>query len=223
MTENLRAARATDAYILKGEGEETWEPQFTYHGFQFVEVTGFPGEPDIDSIVGIRMNSNTPQVGEISIENDVDWGGKRGVGTQLGENIKTTQFANFFDVPTDCPQRDERLGWTGDAQVYVKTSTYVADVAAFFTKWMPDLRDAQRWYGAYTTVAPLPFSRIYEYSPAWMDAGVIVPYQLYKAYGDKRLLEEHWDSVTRFMEFQAEQAGEDYLHPGGGRDYSRRP
>lgn len=219
MTANLRKARAMDSYVLKGDGVETWQPQFTYHGFQFVELRGHPGNPGLDTITGIRLNSNTEQVGEISIENDIDWGGSRGLVNQLFENIRTTQFANFFEVPTDCPQRDERLGWTGDAQIYARTSTYVADVATFFTKWIADLRDAQRWYGVYPTWAPAPFLRIYDYSPAWMDAGIIVPYHVYWAYGDIRLLEEHWDSATRFMWFQAGQAGDDFLHPGGGRDY----
>ncbi len=219
MTENLRKARVTDSYILKGDGEEVWEPQFTYHGFQFVEVTGFPGRPMLDAITGIRLNSETPQVGNIKIEKDINWGGQRGLITQLFENIKTTQFANFFDIPTDCPQRDERMGWTGDAQVYVRTSTYVADVAAFFTKWLPDLRDAQRAYGAYTNYAPFPYSHVYDFSPGWMDAGVIVPYTLFQAYGDRRMLEQHWNSMTRFMQFQIDAAGDDLLRPGSGRNY----
>ncbi len=219
MTENLRSARVTNYYILKGKGEEIWEPQFTYHGFQFVEVSGYPGEPSMDAVTGIVMNSETPQVGELKFYGDKDWGGERPLVTQLFENIKTTQFANFFDVPTDCPQRDERLGWTGDAQVYIRTSAYIADVSAFFTKWIRDLRDAQRWYGAYATVAPMPYSRVYEYSPGWTDAGVIIPYMVYQAYGDTRMLEEHWQSMTKFMEFQADAAGDDYLRPGAGRNY----
>ena len=219
MTENLREARAIDTYTLKGEGEEIWQTQFTYHGFQFVEVTGYPSKPDIDMITGVVMNSETPQVGEIKFEGDHNWGGNAPLVTQLFENIKTTPFANFFEVPTDCPQRDERLGWTGDAQVYVRTSAYIADVSAFFTKWMRDLRDAQLPYGAYADFAPMPYSTPYEYAPAWMDAGVIVPYMVFQAYGDTRLLEEHWDSMSRFMEFQRDAAGDSYLRPQGGQNY----
>ena len=219
MTDNLRAARATDFYTLKGGGEEVWRPQFTYHGFQYVEVTGYPGRPTLESIVGLRLNSSTPKTGEIRIEKDIDWGGTRGLVTQLFENIKTTQFANFFEVPTDCPQRDERLGWTGDAQVYVNSAAYIADVSAFFVKWLADLRDGQRWYGAYPTFVPKPFSRVFEYSPAWMDAGVIIPYYLFRHYGDTRLLRTQWDSMRRFMAFQKDAAGADFLRPGAGQNY----
>ena len=219
MTENLREARAIDTYTLKGGGEEIWQTQFTYHGFQFVEVTGYPDKPNMGMITGVVMNSETPQVGEIKFEGDHDWGGNAPLITQLFENIKTTQFANFFEVPTDCPQRDERLGWTGDAQVYVRTSAYIADVSAFFTKWMRDLRDAQLPYGAYADFAPMPYSTPYEYAPAWMDAGVIVPYMVYQAYGDTRLLEEHWDSMSRFMEFQRDAAGDSFLRPQAGQNY----
>ena len=219
MTENLRKSRSTDTYILKGSGEEIWQPQFTYHGFQYVEVSGYPGVPGMDAVIGIRMNSDTPLVGDIRIEGDIEWGGQRGLTSQLFENIKTTQFANFFDVPTDCPQRDERMGWTGDAQVYARTASYVADVSAFFTKWVVDLRDAQSWYGAYPNFAPIPFTRVFHFAPAWMDAGIIVPYTTYQAYGDKRLLENHWDSMTRYMRFQIEAAGDDLLRPGGGHNF----
>lgn len=219
MTENLRAARSTDTYILNGGGDESWLPQFTYHGFQFVEVTGYPGVPEIEAVIGIAMNSSTQQVGEIEFEGDLNWGGPAPLVTQLFENIKTTQFANFFDVPTDCPQRDERMGWTGDAQVYFRTSAYIADVSAFFTKWMRDVRDAQLPYGAYSNYAPIPFQHAFDFSPGWMDGGVILPYMLYRTYGDKRLLEEHWNSLTDFMEFQKRAAGDNNLRPQGGQNF----
>lgn len=220
MTENLRRARATDTYILKGSNEaEIWTPKFTYHGFQFVEASGFSSKPDISAITGIRMNSTTPETGNIHVEQDVDFGGKTKLVEQLFSNIKTTQYANFFDVPTDCPQRDERLGWTGDAQIYARSSAYVADVASFFTKWNIDLDDSQRWYGPYPNFAPFPYSRKEDHSPAWMDAGVIVPYSMYQAYGDTRMLEKAWDGMERFMQFQADLAGEDLLAPPTGKNW----
>jgi len=220
MTENLRKARATDTYILKGTGDyEYWTPKFTYHGFQFVEASGFSQKPSTDTITGIRMNSTTPETGHIVVEQDVDFGGETKLVEQLLSNIKTTQYANFFDVPTDCPQRDERLGWTGDAQVYARSSAYVADVASFFTKWNVDLDDSQRSYGAYPNFAPFPYSRKHDHAPAWMDAGVIVPYAMYQAYGDTRTLEKAWEGMQAFMAFQADAAGENLLRPPTGNNW----
>lgn len=209
-TENLRRARATDTYILKGEGEETWQPKFTYHGFQYVEVTGYPGKPDLDAVTGLVLSSIETNASTFESSNAMN--------NTLFKNIKTTQSANFIEVPTDCPQRDERLGWTGDAQVYMRSATYNADVAAFMTKFLVDLDDAQRWYGAYPNFAPFPFSRPNQYSPAWMDAGIIIPYNMYKVYNDTRILEYMYDGMQKFMQFQA-NASTDFLRPGGGNNW----
>lgn len=211
MTGNLRKARATDTYVAKGGGVETWRPRFTYHGFQYVELTGLPAKPAADVVTGIALSSITTDAGEFSSSNPMN--------NQLFKNIKTTQAANFFEVPTDCPQRDERLGWTGDAQTFARSATYTADVAAFFTKWLVDLDDSQRWYGAYPNFAPFPFSRPEQYSPAWMDAGVITPYTIYKVYNDTRALEVAWAGMEQFMAFQADAAGDDYLRPGAGNNW----
>ncbi|MFC4219493.1 family 78 glycoside hydrolase catalytic domain [Flagellimonas marina] len=209
-TENLRLARATDTYILKGEGVEVWQPKFTYHGFQYVEVTGYPGKPSLDAITGIVLSSIKTDASAFKTSNEMN--------NTLYENIKTTQAANFFDIPTDCPQRDERLGWTGDAQTYMRSATYNADVSAFMTKFLVDLDDAQRWYGAYPNFAPFPYSRPNQYSPAWMDAGIIIPYNMYKVYNDKRILEFMYKGMEKFMEFQAD-ASTDFIRPGGGNNW----
>ncbi len=209
-TENLRLARATDTYILKGVGVETWQPKFTYHGFQYVEVTGYPGKPTADAITGMVLSSIETDASTFSSSNAMN--------NTLFENIRTTQSANFFEVPTDCPQRDERLGWTGDAQTYMRSATYNADVAAFMTKFLIDLDDAQRWYGAYPNFAPFPYSRPDQYSPAWMDAGIIIPYNMYKVYNDTRILEYMYEGMEEFMQFQ-EDASTDYLRPGGGNNW----
>ncbi len=209
-TENLRLARATDTYILKGEGDEVWQPKFTYHGFQYVEVTGFPGKPTLDAISGIVLSSIDTNASSFSSSNAMN--------NILFENIKTTQSANFFEIPTDCPQRDERLGWTGDAQTYMRSATYNADVAAFMTKFLVDLDDAQLWYGAYPNFAPFPYSRPNQYSPAWMDAGIIIPYNMYKVYNDSRILEFMYEGMEKFMRFQ-EDASTDFIRPGGGNNW----
>lgn len=210
MTENLRKARATDTYILSGDGMEVWQPKFTYHGFQYVEMTGFPGKPDKGAITGIVLSSIETDASTFSSSSEMN--------NKLYENIKTTQSANFFEVPTDCPQRDERLGWTGDAQTFCRSATFNSDVSSFMSKFLIDLDDAQRWYGAYPNFAPFPFSRPNQYAPAWMDAGVIIPYNMYKVYGDTRILEYMYPGMEKFMEFQ-EDASTDFIRPGGGNNW----
>ncbi|MEN6535309.1 MAG: family 78 glycoside hydrolase catalytic domain [Bryobacteraceae bacterium] len=198
MTENLRKARATDTYVLRGDPTgETWTPRFTYHGFRYVEVTGFPGTPGRDAITGIVVHSATPLVSTFEASDPMV--------NRLFRNIVWTQRANFLEVPTDCPQRDERLGWTGAAQAYVRTATYNADVAAFFTKWLDDLEEAQQPDGGFTDYAPYPMwhgGSGLPYGTAWMDAGIICPYMIYRAYGDTRVINRHWEAMMRFMRFR---------------------
>lgn len=198
MTENLRRARATDTYILRGdENGETWSPRFTYHGFQYAEVSGLPEKPDLDTLTGLAIHSDTPLTSSFECSDPMV--------NQLFENVVWTQRSNFLEVPTDCPQRDERFGWTGDAQVYVRTATYNADVAAFFTKWLDDLEEAQLPNGAYPDYAPYPMMHGKPnrgFATAWMDAGVICPWTIHKVYDDTRALERHYDSMKRFMAFR---------------------
>ena len=210
LTENLRKARATDTYILNGDGIETWEPRFTYHGFQFVEVTGLTEKPTLETITGIQLSSIKTDASTFTSSNPMN--------NTLFENIKTTQAANFIDIPTDCPQRDERLGWTGDAQVFARSATYNADVASFFTKFCIDLDDAQRWYGAYPNFAPFPFSRPGQYSPAWMEAGIIIPYTMMQVYNDTKIVAYMYPGMQKFMQFQ-EKASVDFLRPGAGKNW----
>ncbi len=195
-TENLRCARATDVYILKGnpKGEE-WTPSFTSHGFQYVEISGYPGKPGLDAITGIVMHSDVNYHSHFSCSDPML--------NQFYQNVIWTQRANFFEMPTDCPQRDERMGWTGDAQVYVNAATYNADIAAFYTKWLRDLNDNQWHHGAYPHFAPMPFSRPNElHAAAWMDAGVLCPWTIWKVYGDTRIVREHWQKMNKFMDFR---------------------
>ena len=207
MTENLRRARCTDTYIFRGNGkDEIWEPRFTYHGFQYIELTGYPGKPDLGAITGIVLHSAAPVAGSFECSN--------AVVNKLYSNITWTQRANFFDIPTDCPQRDERLGWTGDAQIYIRSATYNMDVAAFFKKWLVNLEDDQRPSGAFPDFAPLPYLQ-YEPSPGWMDAGVICPFTIYQVYGDTHVIERHYEAMTKFMHFLL-RTSNDYLRSPRG-------
>ncbi|MFH1717237.1 MAG: family 78 glycoside hydrolase catalytic domain, partial [Planctomycetota bacterium] len=205
-TTNLREARCTDTYILKGDGEETWEPRFTYHGFRYVELTGYPGKPGLDAITGIVVHSDTPLAGSFECSNPMV--------NQLYRNIVWSQRGNFIEVPTDCPQRDERLGWTGDAQIFIRTATYNMDVAAFFTKWLVDLEDAQSEEGAFPDVAPRKVA-MGDGTAAWGDAGVICPWTIYQVYDDKRVIERHYESMKKWIEYM-EKNSKGLLRPDKG-------
>ncbi len=193
-TENLRSAKATDIYIAKGEGTEIYEPHFTFHGFQYVEVTGLPSAPDKNSVTGIVLGSDTPRSGTFECSDPLV--------NQLQSNIIWGQRGNFLSVPTDCPQRDERLGWTGDAQTFVRTASYNMDVSAFFTKWMYDVEDSQTPAGAFGFIAPSLVAGPGDWgaAPAWSDAGIIIPWTIYRMYGDTRIIETHWDAMVKYMD-----------------------
>ena len=189
-TTNLRSARATDTYILNGHGVETWEPHFTFHGFRYIEVTGYPGRPRPDAVTGCVVGSDMPPTGKFVCSQPMV--------NKLQRNIVWGQRGNFLSVPTDCPQRDERLGWMGDAQIFARTATYNRDVAAFYEKWMDDVDDAQSPQGGFSDVSP----RLVDGSdgaPAWGDAGIIVPWTVYQAYGDTGILAAHWPAMTRWL------------------------
>lgn len=203
MTENLRKARATDVYTLRGDPDgEIYVPRFTFHGFRYVEMSGFPGEPGLEAITGIVLQSDTPMTSGFTCSDPMV--------NQLFRNVVWTQRANFIELPTDCPQRDERFGWMGDAQIYARTATYNANVAAFFTKWLREVQEAQLPSGAFPDYCPWPFQHGKAFATAWTDAGIIVPWTVWKAYGDTRLLEQHWVSMTRFMEWRKANA-KDFL------------
>ncbi len=189
---NLRSAKATDTYTLKGDGVEVYEPSFTFHGFRYVEVTGFPGKPTKDAITGVVIGSDNPRTGEFATSSTLV--------NKLAKNIYWGQRGNYVDVPTDCPQRDERLGWMGDAQIFVRTATYNNDIAGFMSKWTRDVDDAQSPEGGFSDVSP----RLVDDSdgaPAWGDAGVIVPWTIYQSYGDKRILDVHYSAMQRWIKY----------------------
>ena len=190
-TVNLRSAISVDTYVCKGGGVEVWQPRFTFHGFRYVELAGLPGKPSLDAVTGIVINSDTPPTGAFTCSDPRI--------NQLQSNILWGQRGNYISIPTDCPQRDERLGWMGDAQVFVRTATFNADVAAFFSKWLVDVDDGQTPEGAFSDVNPNTMNC--GNVPAWADAGVICPWTIYQAYGDKRVLERHLPAMTRWVEW----------------------
>ncbi len=194
-TTNLRSAEATDIYVLKGGGEEVYEPRFTFHGFQYVEVSGYPGTPDLDTITGCVVHNATPPVGSFECSSELI--------NKLYSNICWGQRGNFISIPTDCPQRDERLGWMGDAQIFVRSATFNMDVSAFFTKWMDDVSDAQSDEGAFADFCPrlTQDERAFEAAPGWGDAGIVVPWTIYMTYGDTRMIERHWNAMEKWMDF----------------------
>ncbi|MHC4070974.1 MAG: family 78 glycoside hydrolase catalytic domain, partial [Planctomycetota bacterium] len=205
-TTNLREARCTDTYILRGGGEEIWEPRFTFHGFQYVEITGYPGKPSLNTITGVVLHSDTALAGSFECSNPMV--------NQLYSNIVWSQRGNFIEIPTDCPQRDERLGWTGDAQIFIRAATYNMDVSAFFTKWLVDLEDAQTEEGAFPDVAPHKVA-MGSGVPAWGDAGVICPWTIYQVYGDKRVLDVHYESMKKWIAYLKKNS-KDLLRPAYG-------
>jgi alpha-L-rhamnosidase len=192
-TENLRNATVTDTYILSGNGDETYTPAFTFHGFRYVELSGYPGTPTTASIEGLVYDSlpATPSIRFKSSSELLNKMGQLGIWGQRG---------NFLSIPTDCPQRDERLGWMGDAGVFWRTGTYNFDIASFTRKFMLDIEDAQTADNAFTDVSPNLLGPR-EGAPGWADAGVFVPYAAWLQYGDKALLENSWPNMQRFMDF----------------------
>ncbi len=189
-TENLRAARCTDSYTLKGTGEEIWEPRFTFHGFQYVEITGLSKKPDLGILTGVVLASDCPVTGFFECSNPML--------NKLYHNIVWGQRGNYLEVPTDCPQRDERMGWTGDAQVFIRTGAYNMDIGAFFTSWLNTLNDCQLDNGSYTDVAPCYWGGGVA---GWGDAGIICPWTLYQVYNDTAIIENHYETMARWIEY----------------------
>lgn len=201
-TANLRSAKATNTYVFKDNEEVVYEPHFTFHGFRFVMFEGFDKSPALDDVQGIVVHSEMNPTGSFSCSDPMI--------NQLQHNIQWGQKGNFLDVPTDCPQRDERLGWTGDAQVFGMTAAYNFDVAAFYTKWMKDVVADQLPDGKLPHVIPDVLNGDGG-ATGWADAVAIIPWTVYQVYGDIRILEESYSSITKWVGFMEKRAGDDYL------------
>ena len=203
-TRNLRKAKALSTYILSGEGEEWLAPRFAFYGFRYIKVEGIDGELNPEDFVAEAISSATPENGTfVSSDSLIN---------RLQSNIKWGMLDNFVDIPTDCPQRDERLGWTGDAQVFFRTATFNRDVQTFFNKWMADVAAEQYADGAVNGVYPVTHrSRI---SAGWGDVATIIPWQHYMAYGDLRMLERQYPSMKKWVDYITSQTENDLWSKG---------
>jgi len=202
-TKTLRSAKATDIYTLKGGAEETFEPHFTFHGFRFIKLEGYPGTVTTNKITGVVIHSDMQPTGTFSCSDSLI--------NQLQSNIQWGQKDNFLDIPTDCPQRDERVGWTGDAQVFSMTAGFNFNTASFYTKWLKDLALDQQPNGEVPNIIPDMWNNKMGGATGWGDAAVIVPWTLYRIYGDKRILVEQYQSMKGWVEYMIKAAGNDYL------------
>ena len=211
--ENLRTAKAQSVYILSGNGQETFEPHFTFFGFRYVKVEGLSYSPSGnggDDFTAIALYSDMKQTGSFECSNQLV--------NQLQKNIQWGQRGNFVDVPTDCPQRDERLGWTGDAEVFSRTAAYNFNVNQFFAKWLKDVAADQNENGAVPFVIPNALKKSFFDMPAgaagWSDASIIIPYNMYLVYGDKRLVETQYNSMKAYLNYVRGAAKNDLWNTG---------
>lgn len=201
-TENLRGANQKNTYLLKGEGEEIFEPHFTFQGFRYVKVDSFPGGLKPENFTAVALYSDMKPTGIFSTSDTLL--------NQLQHNIQWGQKGNFLDIPTDCPQRDERLGWTGDAQVFARTAAFNMGVDNFFDKWLKDLTADQLSNGSVPHVVPNVLHANSNGSAGWADAATIIPWNMYLAYGNKRILEQQYPSMKAWVGY-IEQKSQNYL------------
>ncbi len=200
-TDNYRGAKARLHYICR-EGAQTYKPHFSFFGFRYIRLDQWPGEAELDAFRAVAVHSDIRRTGNIQTGSDLV--------NRLFENVLWSQRGNFLDVPTDCPQRDERMGWTGDAQVFVKTAAYNYDVLRFMRKWLADVRAEQRENGSVPDTVP-NFWCLTGNSTAWGDVITIMPWQLYMTYGDKTVLAENFDAMCRWVDFMGNDSQDEYL------------
>ena len=193
---NLRLAAATDSFTLAGTGDEVFEPHFTYHGFRYVEIHGYPGVPTADDVEGVVVHSACRETGSMTFHDAP-------LLQTIWQNALWSQRSNFFAVPTDCPQRDERMGWMGDIQVFLDAAAFNMEVDGFIRRFLLEARAAQRPDGAYPIVVPQPLSFPDVVTAGWSEAGIILPWQLWQRYGDTLVIDENWQAMEAWMAFVA--------------------
>ena len=209
---NLRAARATDVYVLKGNpAGETWTPSFTYHGFRYAQVEGYPGRPTADDLEGLVISSDLPMTGELRVGDPLI--------QRIWRNALWSQRSNFTGIPTDCPQRDERLGWLGDACVFWDAAAYNMDVYGLTPRFAGDMRDAPSPAGGFSDFAPAALRGTDQPAPGWADAGVVLPWTAWRRYGCTAIIDEHWDAVARYLGYLEEHNPDHLWRNNRGHDF----
>jgi alpha-L-rhamnosidase len=189
--ENLRNAKATDHYILAGKGVEAYQPSFTFHGFRYMEISGLTDAPSLSAVQAVALNTDAPPTARLKTGNEMV--------NHLWSNILWGQRSNFLSVPTDCPQRDERLGWAADAQVFWHTAAFNMDLTAFSRKYATDLRGTQAGTAMYGIYAPGTGKPNPGFGPGWSDAGVIVPWTSWIQNGDQSIIRQNWDGMAKYL------------------------
>ena len=191
---NLRMAKCRNEYILRGDKTgEVYEPHFTYFGFRYIQVENYPGTPTPSDIEGIVLSSACKETGRMDIKDPVI--------QKFWENALWSQRSNFFAVPTDCPQRDERMGWMGDIQVFIDAACFNMECAPFIRRFLHEARASQTPQGAYPIVCPQPESFPEVTTAGWSEAGIILPWTLWWRYGDTAVIDENWSSMRRWMDY----------------------
>ncbi len=205
--DNIRLAKVTDVYTLKGEGVEEWEPRFTYHGFRYVEMTGYPGKPDLTTIEGRVVHDDIEQRGTFECSNETI--------NQIYRNAVWGIRGNYRSLPTDCPQRDERHAWLGDRATGSRGETYIFDIAALYSKWLGDIRDAQKPSGSLPDVCPAYWPLYKDVitwagdNATWSGTYIILPGMLYDQYGDLRIVREHYPTMKKWVDYMTSNYLED--------------
>jgi alpha-L-rhamnosidase len=192
--DNIRSAKVTDTYTLKGKGRELYEPRFTYHGFRYVEVTGYPGKPSLSSLAGRVVHDDVKTAGQFTCSNELL--------NRIYQNIVWGVGGNYRSMPTDCPQRDERQGWLGDRSAESRGETYLFDTAALYAKWLQDMADAQKPNGSVSDVCPA-YWPIYSDNVTWPSSTVLIPAALREQFADERIIASHYDSAKKWMDYMA--------------------
>ena len=205
-TDNLRGAKAQGVYVLKGNGEAMFEPHFTFFGFRYIKVEGVAGELKLEDFIAVALYSAMPQTGSFTSSNKLI--------NQLQHNIEWGLRGNFLDVPTDCPQRDERMGWTGDAQAFFHTASFLRGSKNFYTKWLKDVALDQLPSGSVPYVIPNILGDNAAGSTGWADVCTIIPWEMYTVYGDKRILENQYSSMKAWVGYMQSQSTNDLWNKG---------
>jgi alpha-L-rhamnosidase len=189
-TANLRLAKQTDIYITKGEGPEEWHPQFSYHGFRYVELTGYPGKPDLNTITGKVIYDNLRRTGNFSCSNDI-----------INKIYNAAYWGirgNYRSLPTDCPQRDERQAWLGDRSIGSYGESFMFDNNALYSKWMTDISDAQKPGGSISDVSP-SYRKVYSDNVTWPSSFLMIPYYLYRQFGNVKVIDDQYDAMKKWI------------------------